>query len=1112
MDKVRLVLIVMILSIFTIAVSCTANDSKILWQIGSVDDNTQDLAFKPQNYAGFKQIGFFVVGHSDPGKDWPYLHPGPSDRWASERSCKFDIVFQVSSSTRSGKCELVIDLVDIHEENPPKLKISVNGQSFIRQLPTGTANEYLWRGEGGSHGEKGENTKSLTGKTFQLVVPFSAKLLRPEQNHISITTLTGNFMLYDAVALKVPVGTELIEKPNSVTRIVDVDPLPFLQKKENRLLQPIKVRVFHIGSDVNVRLTLSDTDPTELNLISGLNSIEILVEKVKEKKEAELAITVEGKIVASHRFTILPVRNWDIYLVHQTHLDAGYTEYQPDIEKKNWDYLETAIELSNKTEDWPTGSQFKWNPEVTWAVESYLENASEQKQKELINAVKKGWIGLDALYMNELTGVCSPQELFHLVKGARNLNKKYGLKIDSAMIGDVPGCTWGVVEALSKSGIKYFNMGINYWPYRRDIKYGVDWGGTSLKEWGDKPFYWLSQSGKEKILFWMNGRGYCWLTRVPLDEETISFELKRLEKINYPYDITYLRHTIGGDNGPPYPEISKIVKEWNEKYVSPKIIISTNSEMFHKFEARYGDHLPIVSGDFTPHWERVIAVGAEEAIASRAVSEKLLQSQSLWAMLNYPNFSQEIFDSAWRGLVTFNEHTWGCLVFLPEEKRRKMWEWKKGYLTGADSLSNELYNKVTLGYNGASNTIEVFNTCSWPRSDLVILSKDKSGAGDIVRDMSGYAVPSQRLHCGNLAFMATDIPAFGAKRYTVNAGNNAPMGNVKATMNRLSNDSIDVAIDETSGAIKALKWLKTGTEFTTERKMLNNCSYVSLSEKESVVSANITVENTGPLVASLRIESGEPGNHQLIRRLQLVDGLDYLYIANTMGVEEVHKNEYETVQFSFEFAIDDSSTHLDIPWTIIRTGTDQLPGSCDSITLTSWFDVSNENLGATCAVLDAPLVEFEPDKNEPLKINSIATRGYGLSHYKDSYAKPLTFRYAIRPHGSFHPADATKFSAERAHPLVAVNVDPKTTPTTPLLEISPADIIVTALKPASNNDDIIVQLYNLSGKSEKVNIISRKLRTSDCLRVDPDGDTISVVSLPFEMANFELVSLRLQRK
>ena len=111
--------------------------------------------------------------------------------------------------------------------------------------------------------------------------------------------------------------------------------------------------------------------------------------------------------------------------------------------------FEQVIELARKSADYPPGSRFKWNVEVLWAVESYLKQASKEKREQFIEAVNKGWIALDALYGNELTALCRPEELIRLVDYAQKLRQRYGFTINSAMITDVPGYTWGIVPVLA---------------------------------------------------------------------------------------------------------------------------------------------------------------------------------------------------------------------------------------------------------------------------------------------------------------------------------------------------------------------------------------------------------------------------------------------------------------------------------------------------------------------------------------------------------------------------------------------------------------------------------------------------------------------------------------
>jgi hypothetical protein len=58
-----------------------------------------------------------------------------------------------------------------------------------------------------------------------------------------------------------------------------------------------------------------------------------------------------------------------------------------------------------------------------------------------------------------------------------------------------------------------------------------------------------------------------------------------------------------------------------------------------------------------------------------------------------------------------------------------------------------------LGPDGSGEAIDVINTASWNRTDLVVLTREQSAAGDIIVGPTD-TVPSQRLASGELAFIA----------------------------------------------------------------------------------------------------------------------------------------------------------------------------------------------------------------------------------------------------------------------------------------------------------------------------------------------------------------------
>src|SRR6185503_9675467 len=104
------------------------------------------------------------------------------------------------------------------------------------------------------------------------------------------------------------------------------------------------------------------------------------------------------------------------------------------------------------------------------------------------------------------------------------------------------------------------------------------------------PFYWESQSGAERVLFWVAGSSYALFhegTLSNLGREKLMKLLRRIAESKYPYDMYYLPYTLG-DNGGPDSNLPDFVRKWNEEFDSPKLVIATHRAMFEEFERRHG--------------------------------------------------------------------------------------------------------------------------------------------------------------------------------------------------------------------------------------------------------------------------------------------------------------------------------------------------------------------------------------------------------------------------------------------------------------------------------------------------------------------------------------------
>ena len=74
-----------------------------VWSIGKPDGKRNDFALSERgNYDQFpKHFGEVVeykVGRSKPEKDFPFIHPGPMDRWAGSKPHVLKIHFDLSRS------------------------------------------------------------------------------------------------------------------------------------------------------------------------------------------------------------------------------------------------------------------------------------------------------------------------------------------------------------------------------------------------------------------------------------------------------------------------------------------------------------------------------------------------------------------------------------------------------------------------------------------------------------------------------------------------------------------------------------------------------------------------------------------------------------------------------------------------------------------------------------------------------------------------------------------------------------------------------------------------------------------------------------------------------
>ena len=847
----------------------------------------------------------------------------------------------------------------------------------------------------------------------------------------------------------------------------------------------LRFDIHHFGENTTARITANGKNK-EIPIRMGVNYTYFPVSGKEGDLIDDISVNIDGQIFTLPPITLSPVLPITLYLLHHSHSDIGYTHHQSEVEEMHHAFFREAVALYDKTASYPEGSRFKWNVEVCWAVESYLETCSQEEKENFIRVVQQGGIGLDGLWANELTGICTPEELIQLVQRSAKIAEECGVDLRSSMITDIPGYTWSLVPVLAKSGIRYFSPGTNTFHRIGDIK----------DTWGDKPFYWVSKSGLDSVLTWFPARGYSWFhtglgTGEPknlLTEEPIFEYVDQLGQEKYPYDMSIIRYNIGSDNGPPHKALPDIVKSWNETYISPKLSIATTAEAFSIFEDQYGEALPSYAGDLTPYWEDGASSSARESAMVNEAAERLVQAQALWVLSGNKHYPFEQIEEAWKNILLFDEHTWGSWnsISAPHDPfTLNQWKTKQSFALRADSITREIMQgalaTVTMSPDKKLAAYDIWNTHSWAVTDVVYLEVPENIGNAYVTDQHDNRLKSQYMSDGKLAVLLRDVPPLSATRVIIKEEvhfiDPLPWTNT---------GDFHVIINRHSGDIDSLVSSALGRDLVDQLSAFDMNSYIYVEGRDPAGShvagnAKITYPDRGPLVNTILIESDAMGTEGLSREIRVINGLNRVDITNTLYKSEVY--EPEGLHFAFPFNIPGGDVRINLAWDDYLAGADQLPGSnLNYSTMSRWVDVSNKEDGVCMVSLDAPLVELGEismdafaigykDRQEPTRtIFSYVMNNYWETNYLAAQPGEAIFRYSLYPHKEYDPVFNMKRALERAQPLLVVpSSATKTTPNS-IFSIDNREVLITAIIPGKEKNHFLLRLYNPTSSQQHVKI------------------------------------------
>jgi len=271
---------------------CFSVEGKVLWELGASDNSSEEFALSPGKYEQFLTFDFgwedtyFLIGSSVVKDDWPYVLPGPSDKWGGTwstsgwRSHTLNILFGLDNKPQKGQWKLVVDILDNHASDTPLFKVTVNGKMWTYKLSQGSGQPTI---EG----------KSKEGKESVFEIPLEDDLIQAGGNQISFTILEGSWLLFDQIRLEGPDQATLIKPQKAFLR--DVTPAEYEIQTDAGPKQPLLVDVEHLSGLPSLSVLLDGQEIFKETLETGRYVFEVPMAAVTALTTSRYDIQIDGE-------------------------------------------------------------------------------------------------------------------------------------------------------------------------------------------------------------------------------------------------------------------------------------------------------------------------------------------------------------------------------------------------------------------------------------------------------------------------------------------------------------------------------------------------------------------------------------------------------------------------------------------------------------------------------------------------------------------------------------------------------------------------------------------------------------------------------------------------
>ncbi len=702
------------------------------------------------------------------------------------------------------------------------------------------------------------------------------------------------------------------------------------------------------------------------------------------------------------------------------------------------------------------------------AFYEWIEKSDPQMFEEIKRRVAEGrWQIVGGWWVEPDCNIPSGESFVRQgLLGQRYFKEKLGV---TAIVGynvDSFGHHGALPQILRKSGMKYY-------VFMRP--------GPQEKELPSRLFWWESDDGSRVLVYRIPHQYATWGNDLEAHIRRCAAELDCCDEMMCFYGV-------GNHGGGPTKENLKSIHRLSENPALPTLLFSSPNVFFESVHAR-DLPIPVVHDDLQHHASGCYAANSGVKRWNRR-AENLLVTAEKWSVLAHWIVGQPYPDDlvqAWKDVLLnqFHDILAGTSLEVAYKDARDMYGEAMSIAGRGLNLAIQAFAWNTrIEREDGMRPIIVFNPHAWASRACVELEFGGLSESDVLLDDVGCRVRMQTVQSwasaperNRLSFVA-DLPAMGYRVYRLaprpSAADISPL---QSTQNAIETGRFRVEIDPHTGCIKSLydkaKRLEVFLGQAAVPVVIDDPSDTwghGVFRFDHVVGAftaiSVALVEHGPVMSAIRVES-RYADSRLIQVFAVYQDLDWIDVQVTVDWRE----QLKMLKLKFPVNLSSAKATYEIPYGHIERPVDgdEEPGQ-------GWIDLSGmapDNGGLYgLSILNDSKYSFDI-RNTEMSLTVLRSPAYG--HHVPVDLRPggpysfvdqgiQRFRYALLPHGgSWEQAGVVRRAAELNQPpitLIGTYHEQGFLPQRhSFVSVDRDNIVVTCIKKAEDNDDMILRCY-----------------------------------------------------